>query len=214
MIRLRCILMVAITLSMTSAATDKQASRFTWDEVLDQVFPPMRITLTDLYSQRLILRFSKPPTEFVITTRSSGVEARQYSVHSLQDAQDLVSKAGSGDTLISAKQVAASLKTQERSLRISSQQVREWLSQLRRLQVPALPSDSVCLDGCGKFDLWFDTRQDSVHFSMAYARVTPRPNSQQQAIAEWMLKLKDALEQSPTVSVRQEIERQKGASLN
>jgi hypothetical protein len=86
--------------------------------------------------------------------------------------------------------VASSLQAQEQTLNISSQQVREWLSQLRSLQLPALPADSVCLDGCDKFDLWFHTRQDSVHFSMAYARVTPRPNSQQQAIAEWMLNLK------------------------
>jgi hypothetical protein len=193
--------MVAVTLSRTSVATDKQSPRFTWDDVLDQVFPPMRITFSELYAQRLILRFSTPPTEFVIISRSNGVEARQYSIQSLQHAQDLMSKAGANGTAITAKQVADSLRTQERPLTVSFQQVQEWLGQLRSLQVPALPSDSICLDGCDKFDLWFDTRQDSVHFSMAYAEVTPRPNSQQQAIAAWMLRLKHELEQSARVSV-------------
>jgi hypothetical protein len=51
-------------------------------------------------------------------------------------------------------------------------------------------NDNICLHGCPRFDLWFDTREDSAHYSVLYAPVIPAHRSTQDVIAEWMLKVR------------------------
>jgi hypothetical protein len=103
-------------------------------------------------------------------------------------------RANGGDTSITAAQIANKIHVTERRISISREKVHVWFDELKAMKFSPRLADIICLDGCPSFGLWFDTRQDSVHYSVLYTPIIPDQHSTQQLIAEWMLKVRTEID--------------------
>ncbi len=199
MFRTVVLLLTVTTFTGQGFASDSPKPRLFTDDILDLVLPPMKITVDNLYVERLMLRFSQPMMEIIVVVKSGGaIEATCYRVESFAAAADLIKKANSGDGTITATQIAKTIHINQKNLKVTREQLRRWFDELRSMHLSPLLQDTVCLDSCPKFDFWYDTRQDSVRYSVYYAAVSPPIHSQQEMIAEWMLRVRDEIGASST----------------
>jgi hypothetical protein len=160
------------------------------EDVENLIYPPLKVDLNSLYVERLMLRFTEPWTQIVIVSRIDGVDLRQYTVDSKPGVDELFQRANNGDTSITAEQIASQIHVSERHIPVSRQQVGTWFKELKTMKFSPILDDAICLHGCPYFELWFDSRQDSVHYSMAYAPSIPSQKTTQALLAEWMLKVR------------------------
>jgi hypothetical protein len=179
-------------INCNATATNAQVRIYPQD-VEELIFPPMRIDLNSLYFSRIMLRYSEPWMQIVMTERPKGiVEVDFYTVMPDSQIDEMFRRANQeGDARITAEQIAKKIVLTKRNTSIKVEQYNQWLSELQNIKATIrLGNDLLCFDGCPSFRLWFDTRQDSIQYSFLYAPSDPPFQSTQRLIAEWMLKVR------------------------
>lgn len=172
------------------------------EDVQNLVFPPMRVNLDQVYAQRLMLRFTDPWMEIVIERRVNGDNVTVYTVESMAKLNQLFARANRSNGGISASDIAHQTTVKRTQIIVSSSNVDNWFRELEAMRLSPKLEDIVCLHDCPQFDLWYDTRQDSAHYSVLYAASIPPQLSPQATVAGWMLKVRSQLETISSHSVQ------------
>ena len=160
-------------------------------EVADHIFPPMRVSLDDIYFQRLVLRFSRPWLQIVITRPFGGDpdQIQIFAVDSPKDVDKFINEINAGSEQRSAEEIAKEIRVVRKNVSLRRKDIDLWFHELTMLKLSPRLDSYICGEGCSQFDLWFDTRQDSVRYSFSYSPAMSHSHSTQQSIAEWMQSL-------------------------
>jgi hypothetical protein len=193
---------IAIVSLVSSAYDQRPAVAITTEDVADLLFPRMRISYDSLYLARLMLRFSEPDMQIVIIASATEVDISEYKTKGNVRIAELIRRSTQENASVTAAHIASNIRIKTRHVATTRQQVKTWFEELQNIKGSPKLDGYTCLHGCPQFDLWFDTGQDSVHYSMVYTPVIPPQRSTQQLLAEWMLSLRSQIEAAPTASPR------------
>lgn len=175
-----------------------RSNRIDPSEVADALFPKMRIPSDDLYYIRLMLRFSHPDMQIVITQRTGGkFEVKRYTLEHGTTIGDAIKTAFKDIPDPTVTDVARRIHVREAALQVPDSTIKAWLTQLRALKISPNLDTFVCVDFCPKFDLWFDTGQDSVHYRFLTAGNLA--GTAQTRLSKWMLKVRADLDRAPVI---------------
>ena len=190
---LLCVLSSSATGQTSTRTYPPISNRISPSEVADTIFPPMRIG-SDLYNTRLILRFTHPDMEIVVTRMIGGQsEVKEYTLDHDQTISNAIRLASREKPLPTMSDVAQKISVHVTTRQVPSARIERWMSELKESKAPPAISNIVCLEDCPTFDLWLDTRQDSVHYRFRYSPDSPVRGSAQDILSHWMLKVRSEL---------------------
>jgi hypothetical protein len=166
------------------------------ETIADNIFPALRVqTVGPPYLTRLILRFSQPDSEVVITTLLDG--RRVVEDYTLPSGTTILGAAAQVLHRIpaaSSEEIANVLKVHRSSVRLPPKQVDQWFFELKKIPHSLVLEPILHLDSVSQYDFWFDANGDFVHYRFSYAAVHPPQNLPLDSIATWALKIRSEVE--------------------
>jgi len=162
------------------------------EDVADKIFPPLAVTTEGpSYLTRMILRFSDPDSEIVITTRLDGRRiVESYILDPGVTIEASISQMLQKHPQASFDQLASGIRVHKTKISVPQEHVARWFREMSGLIPGKLPSPQIHLDKVPQFDLWIDANGDFVHYRFYDAPGQQHTNDPPFApLARWMLKL-------------------------
>lgn len=159
------------------------------DRVLELLFP-VEVDATQ-YLTRAVLRYGDTDTQLVVLVypayprRSGGqAEVLRYSVAGMREGglSAFIEKEITRTPNVTARQLAERLKVVVTRLSVDPALVKRSMEALAAIRISPALQTRTAVDNYSRYDLWFDTGQECVHYSIT----TPSNGSPQDQIAEWM----------------------------
>jgi len=162
------------------------------EEIADRVFPRLAVTSEGpSYLSRVILRFSDPDSEIVITTLLDGRPiVESYVLDPGVTIGASISQVLQRDPQASFDQVTNAIRVHKATIPVPQAHVARWFQEMNRVLPGKLPSTQIHLDGPQQFDLWIDANGDVIHYRFYEVPGEKRMNDGPFApLARWMVKL-------------------------
>lgn len=162
------------------------------EDVADKIFPRLAVTSEGpSYLSRVILRFSDPDSEIVITTLLDGHRiVESYVLDPGATIGGSISQVLQRNPQASLDQMASAMRVHKTTISVPQAHIARWFQEMDGILPGRLPSTQIHLDGPPQFDLWIDTNGDFIHYRFFEAPLQQNTNDDPFApIARWMVKL-------------------------
>jgi hypothetical protein len=154
------------------------------EDVLDKIFPPLAVTSGGPSClSRVILRFSDPDSEIVITTLLDGRRTvESYALDPGATIGSSVSQVLQRNQPVSLDQVASAIRVHKAVISVPQAHVERWLQEMNGILPGKPPTAQIHLDEVPQFDLWIDANGDFMHYRFfeflenIYKRARSRPS--------------------------------------
>lgn len=160
------------------------------EDVADKIFPRLAVTSEGPSSlSHVILRFSDPDSEIVITTLLDGRRTvESYVLDPGMTIEGSISQMLQRNPQASLDQLASAVRVHKTTISVPQRHVERWLQQMNGVLPAKIPSPQINLDGPPQFDLWMDANGDFIHYR--FFEVPEQPHDDLFApLARWMVKL-------------------------
>lgn len=190
------ILVLLFLASPVSALAGPRAPKAMKDEVLNLLFPIN--AKSPPYRTQITLRYGDTDTELIVTSfgaypmRSGGqAEVAEYSIEGLDRGglSAFIDKEFAREPGVTARGIAERLSVAVRRFSVNYDSVKRLTAGLGAIRIsPALRPRSA-FDEYSRYDLWFSTGQEYVHYSL----VGPFKGSPQDSLVDWMITFRTRL---------------------
>lgn len=150
--------------------------------VLDQVFP---LDVTPLpYFSKMVLRFGDTRTQLVAVVYPGGkAELIRYQLAGVSDAglSKLLAEADAspGSDL---RHVTDNVRVDVTRSRVDSEALDRFVAKLKAVRISPILWSGVCVDECSEYEFWYDTWQESVHYTLT----SGQRNADEDQLVRWM----------------------------
>jgi hypothetical protein len=164
--------------------------------VLDLVFP--LDVGPGVYFLKLVLRYSDSHSQIVVVVRPGpasdprGVpEVIRYTLSDMGagDLSQLISKMVANSPNVSDQEIAAKVKVIVTRSPIEREALSHALKGLEAIRISPRLADRVACDGSSEYEYWYDTWEESVHYTVT----GPFKGSPQDELVQWMIKFREKL---------------------
>jgi hypothetical protein len=160
------------------------------EDVADKIFPRLAVTSEGPSSlSHVILRFSDPDSEIVITTLQDGSRiVESYVLDPGTTIGSTISQVLQRNPQASLDQLASAVRVHKTTISVPQRHVERWLQQMNGILPAKIPTAQIHLDEVPQFDLWMDANGDFIHYR--FFEVPEQPHDDLFApLARWMVKL-------------------------
>jgi hypothetical protein len=142
------------------------------------------------YALKMALRFGDADTQLVIVLYPGRkAEVIRYELADLSGGglSQLIAKMRSDNPSVTDDEIAARVKVSVTRSAIPYAVLERGLDRLRKVRISPSIQSRVALDGANEYEFWFDTWEESVHYSiMGVFKEAP-----QDQLVEWMIKFRE-----------------------
>jgi len=156
-------------------------------QVLDQLFP-LDVTSKPYYV-KLVLRFSDSDTQLVVLVYPGGEsELISYTLRGVSGdgLSQLISKLIAENPNLPYREIAAKVKVSTTRSPIEYKALSHALDELKAIRISPFLTTRVVCDEVSQYDFWFDTGEESVHYTL----YGPFKEDPQDLIVQWMIKFR------------------------